>query len=81
MCLGDLGQVLETGAGRTAVVRTAVRTVTVSLLVLDEPVAPGDWLVCHSGFALSRVGPEEAAEAAAIRAGGRTHTTTTEVRP
>lgn len=84
MCLGDLAEVLEVSAGQTAVVRTGARTVTVSLLTLDDPVGPGDWVVCHSGFALGRLTPQEAREAAAIRASGptaRTITQTTEVEP
>jgi hydrogenase expression/formation protein HypC len=68
MCLGDLGEVLEVSAPR-ALVRTGPRTVTVSLLTLDEPVRPGDWVVCHSGYALSRLTPEQAHEAQGIRAG------------
>ena len=76
MCLGDLGQVMEVTGGPTAVVRTGLRTVTVSLLTLDEPVSPGDWVVCHSGFALSRLTPEAAHEAAAARSGAASHSTT-----
>ena len=76
MCLGDLGQVLEVRAGPTAVVRTGLRTVTVSLLTLDEPVSPGDWVLCHSGFALSLLTREQADEAAAIRASGASEPTT-----
>jgi hydrogenase expression/formation protein HypC len=70
MCLGELGEVVELTPGPVAVVRCQGRTATVSLLTLDEPVAPGDWVLCHSGFALSRVTAEEASEAAAIRATG-----------
>jgi hydrogenase expression/formation protein HypC len=68
MCLGELGEVVALEPGPTAVVRYEARTATVSLLTLDEPVAAGDWVLCHSGFALSRVTAEEAEEAAAIRA-------------
>jgi hydrogenase expression/formation protein HypC len=68
MCLGELAEVLEVAAGEAAVVRSAQRTSTVSLLTLDEPVAPGDWLVCHSGFALRRLGVQEAHDAATARA-------------
>jgi hydrogenase expression/formation protein HypC len=68
MCLGEVAQVVELGTNSTAVVRSRQRTATVSLLTLDEAVAPGDWLVCHSGFALGRVTSAEAAEATAIRA-------------
>jgi hydrogenase expression/formation protein HypC len=67
VCLGELAQVLELGPGGTAVVRSGPRTTTVSLVTLAEPVVPGDWLVCHSGFALGHVTADEAAEATAIR--------------
>lgn len=68
MCLGEVAQVLEVGAGSSALVRSPQRTSTVSLLTLGDVLAPGDWVLCHSGFALRRVTPEEAAEATAIRA-------------
>ena len=68
MCLGEVAQVVRLGPGSSALVRSAQRTATVSLLTLAEVVAPGDWVVCHSGFALARVSAEEAAEATAIRA-------------
>ncbi|HSO65552.1 MAG TPA: HypC/HybG/HupF family hydrogenase formation chaperone [Ornithinibacter sp.] len=58
---------MELRPGSSALVRSRQRTATVSLLTLDESVAPGDWVVCHSGFALGRVTPEEAAEATEIR--------------
>jgi hydrogenase expression/formation protein HypC len=83
MCLGDLGEVLEVDAPR-AVVRAGERIVTVSLLTLDEPVCRGDWVLCHSGYALSRLTPEEAREAEAIRRGeptGNPTATDTEVEP
>jgi hydrogenase expression/formation protein HypC len=32
----------------------------VTLLALDEPVAPGDWLLVHSGIALGRLDPADA---------------------
>ncbi|MDF2143459.1 HypC/HybG/HupF family hydrogenase formation chaperone [Knoellia sp. p5-6-4] len=67
MCLGELAEVLEAPDVGTAVVRSSVRTATVSLLTLDGAVAPGDWLLCHSGFALRRLSPQEAYEAAALR--------------
>ena len=33
-----------------------------SLLMLDEAVAAGDYIVVHAGFAISRIDPEEAQE-------------------
>ncbi len=74
MCLGEIAQVVQFGPDRTALVRTPHRDSRVSLLTLDGPVRVGEWLVCHSGFALGRVSAEEARAASAIRA---TPTTTT----
>ncbi|HEY7723129.1 MAG TPA: HypC/HybG/HupF family hydrogenase formation chaperone [Pedococcus sp.] len=68
MCLGELAEVIELRPGGAALVRSDQRTSTVSLLVLDVPVSAGDWVVCHSGFALSRVSAEQARDAAALRA-------------
>ena len=75
MCLGELGQVQEVRGDGVAEVRVGDRVRTVSLLTLDDPVAPGDWVLIHSGFALSRLTADEAREAEQIR------TTTTEELP
>lgn len=66
MCLGELGRVLVVSAG-SADVQVGERVRTVSLLTLDDPVASGDWVQIHSGFALARLTAEEAAEAEQIR--------------
>ena len=68
MCLGELAEVVEAPGGSSALVRSRGRTTRVSLLTLDGPVAPGDWLLCHSGFALRRLTLQEAHDAAALRA-------------
>ena len=49
------------GAARLAKVDVAGvrRNVNIALLD-DEPVAPGDWVLIHVGFALSKVDEEEA---------------------
>jgi hydrogenase expression/formation protein HypC len=67
MCLGELARVLELTTDRAALVDTGNRQVTVSLLTLDGPVCAGDWLLVHSGFALSRLTDDEARDALAIR--------------
>lgn len=67
MCLGELARVRQLSGTRAAVVDTGSREVTVSLLTLDEPVGAGDWLLIHSGFALSRLTEEEARDALSIR--------------
>ena len=66
MCLGELAEVIEMGAGN-ALVSGGGRTRTVSLLTMADAVRPGDWVVIHSGFALARLTAEEAREATALR--------------
>ena len=73
MCLGEVGQVQEVRSDGVAEVRVGDRVRTVSLLTLDDPVTQGDWVLIHSGFALSRLTADEALEAEQIRT-----TTTTE---
>ena len=70
MCLGELAEVVEATGVNTVLVRSRGRTTAVSLLTLDVPVAPGDWLLCHSGFALRRLTPQEAHDAVALRGTG-----------
>lgn len=67
MCLGDLAQVTDVVDDRTVRARVGDRVVTVSLLTLDGPVAPGDWLQVHAGFALSRLTDDERRDADRIR--------------
>lgn len=66
MCLGELLQVsavdsdgVLAGDGR--------RTVRVSTVTLDGPVAIGEWVLVHSGFALARLDAAEAATARRLR--------------
>ena len=72
MCLGELGEVVRVDGDTAEVVGGTGRRTTVSLMTLDQPVAAGDWLVVHAGFALERVSPAEAEEAARIRAASST---------
>jgi hydrogenase expression/formation protein HypC len=37
-------------------------TVTASLMVLDEDIKPGDFLIIHAGFAIRKLDPVEAQE-------------------
>jgi hydrogenase expression/formation protein HypC len=66
MCLAIPGQVIEfvDEPNRLARVDVAgvIRTVNVGLLDRDGDAAvPGDWVLIHVGFALSKVDEEEAA--------------------
>ena len=67
MCLGLVCQAVAVLDADVALVRTGARDVRVSLLTLDEPVAPGDWLMVHAGFALARLTEQQAVEALAMR--------------
>ena len=65
MCLAIPGQITEVvdDANRLAQVDVAgvKRTVNIGLLDADgDGAAPGDWVLIHVGFALSKVDEEEA---------------------
>jgi len=65
MCLGIPGQVVEM-LDREHLARVDVagvgRIINIGLLE-DEPVAVGDWVLIHVGFALSKIDEREAAAA------------------
>ena len=67
MCLGEIAQVTDLVDDTTVHARVGQRVVTVSLLTLEGPVHPGEWLQVHSGFALARLTEEERREAELIR--------------
>ncbi len=68
MCLGIPGQVQEFSAVHAHLARVevtgVVRTVNVGLLE-DEGLVPGDWVLIHVGFAMSKIDEREAALALA----------------
>jgi hydrogenase expression/formation protein HypC len=68
MCLGEIVR-LDTVRGDSGTARLGGRTLTVSLVTLEQAVSEGDWVVVHSGFALQRLDPDEAAEALSLRTG------------
>lgn len=61
MCLGVPGRVIEI-RGQTAVVDFFGVQRETRLDVVDEPVAPGDYILNHVGFAIRRIPPESVAE-------------------
>lgn len=67
MCLGEVVQVVEVVPDGLVLARAGTRTLQVSLLTLDGPVVPGDWVLAHSGFALARLTAVEALEARTLR--------------
>jgi hydrogenase expression/formation protein HypC len=65
MCLGVPGRVIEVD-GMMAVVDFFGVQRRVSLQVVDEPVAPGDYVLNHVGFAIRRIPPEDLEETLAL---------------
>ncbi len=61
MCLGVPGRVLEVDGLTATVDFWGVRR-QVRLDVVDEPVAPGDYILNHVGFAIRRIPAEEIGE-------------------
>lgn len=67
MCLGIPGQVMEL-LSHEHLARVDVagvgRIINIGLLVEDhQPVGPGDWVLIHVGFAMSKIDEEEASMA------------------
>ena len=63
MCLGIPGEVIEILADRPDLARVDVsgvkRAINIGLLS-EEAVEPGDWVLIHVGFALSKIDEGEA---------------------
>jgi hydrogenase expression/formation protein HypC len=63
MCLGIPGEVIEILTDRTDLARVDVsgvkRAINIGLLS-EEKVKPGDWVLIHVGFALSKIDETEA---------------------
>lgn len=67
MCLGTVGLVLAVEADKTVEVHAGGRDISASLLAFSETVAPGDWVLVHSGIVLARLTEQEAREALELR--------------
>jgi len=63
MCLGIPGEIIEIIEDRPDLAKVAVsgvkRTINIGLLD-DDPPVPGDWILIHVGFALSKIDEGEA---------------------
>jgi hydrogenase expression/formation protein HypC len=68
MCLGIPARIrsLATGHPDLAEVDLAGVPRTFNVGLLDGPVAPGDWVLVHMGFALTTMTEQEAADALAV---------------
>ena len=65
MCLAIPALVLELSGSDAAVVELAGVRRTISLALLDD-VAPGDYVIVHVGYALSKLDPDEAQRTLAL---------------
>lgn len=61
MCLGVPMQVVSVGDGAIVAEIDGVRR-EASLMLLDEEVREGDFVIVHAGFAISRLDEEDAQE-------------------
>jgi hydrogenase expression/formation protein HypC len=66
VCLGIPGEIVELNGDEPDLASVAVggvrRMINIGLLE-GEPLAPGDWVLIHVGFALSKIDEREAADA------------------
>ena len=66
MCLGIPGEVIELHPEQPDLAKVAVsgvrRMINIGLLA-DDPPVPGEWVLIHVGFALSKIDEQEAAAA------------------
>ena len=67
MCLGTVGQVTAADTAGRVEVDTGDRVITASLLTMTDAVAPGDWVLMHSGLVLGLLTEQEAKDALALR--------------
>ena len=74
MCLGIPGEIVEILPDRPDLARVDVsgvrRVINVGLLA-DEQLKPGDWVLIHVGFALSKIDEDEASGRAGLPGGHR----------
>jgi len=65
MCLGIPGQILEIVDDKNSIAKVVVsgvkRNVSIAL-VRPEGIEPGDWVLIHVGFAMSKIDEHEAHE-------------------
>jgi hydrogenase expression/formation protein HypC len=66
VCLGILGEIVEINPDQPDLAKVDVsgvkRLINIGLLS-DDPPKPGEWVLIHVGFALSKIDEDEAAAA------------------
>ncbi len=62
MCIAFPGKILTIDEDNFAVIDISGTRREVSLDIVDEPVAVGDYVICHAGYAIQRIDEEVAQE-------------------
>jgi len=62
VCIAFPGKVLSIDQNNFAIIDISGTRREVSLDIVDEPVAVGDYVICHAGYALQRIDEEMALE-------------------
>ncbi len=62
MCIGFPGKIISIDENNYAVIEIGGTKREVCLEIVDEPVAKGDFVICHAGFAIHRVDEDVAME-------------------
>ena len=65
MCLGIPGQIIDIVDDENSIAKvdvSGVRRIVSIALVRPEGIAPGDWVLIHVGFAMSKIDENEARE-------------------
>jgi hydrogenase expression/formation protein HypC len=63
MCLAIPGQIVDLHpGGHLATVEVSKVRRTINIDLLEQPPAPGEWVLIHVGFAMNRISAEYAAE-------------------
>jgi hydrogenase expression/formation protein HypC len=62
MCIAFPGRILTIDQDNFAVIDISGTQREVSLDIVDEPVAVGDYVICHAGYAIQRIDEELAQE-------------------
>jgi hydrogenase expression/formation protein HypC len=64
MCLGMPARIVELSGAEGCIAELGDERREISLALLaDEPIAPGDWVYVHLGYAMERLTADEAREA------------------
>jgi hydrogenase expression/formation protein HypC len=62
VCIAFPGRILTIDQDNFAVIDISGTRREVSLDIVDEPVAVGDYVICHAGYAIQRIDEELAQE-------------------